>query len=104
MNKKISTFLAGIALFGAVSANAQGPWQPGQSVNTDIKLKEGQNDNLYQLAVRGQNGGSIGVLSVNEEGKLVIANNTTADNVASTLWCVTVIALLSIRQLPSMIS
>ena len=82
----MSTFLAGIALFGAVSANAQGPWQPGQSVNTDIKLKEGQNDNLYQLAVRGQNGGSIGVLSVNEEGKLVIANNTTADNVASTLW------------------
>ncbi|MBC8602903.1 hypothetical protein H8784_14385 [Parabacteroides acidifaciens] len=90
MNKKFSTFLAGIALLGAMSANAQQPGRPGQSVNTDIKLQEGKNENLYQLAVRGQNGGSIGVLSVNEEGKLVIANNTNADNVASTLWCVTV--------------
>ena len=42
MNKKFSTLLAGVALFGAMSANAQ------TSVNTDIKLKEGQNEELYR--------------------------------------------------------
>ena len=47
MNKKFSTLLAGVALFGAMSANAQ------TSVNTDIKLKEGQNEELYQLKVDG---------------------------------------------------
>ena len=47
MNKKFSTLLAGVALFGAMSANAQ------TSVNTDIKLKEGQNEELYQLKIDG---------------------------------------------------
>lgn len=81
MNKKFSTFLAGFALLGAMTVNAQ-TTQPG--VNTDIKLKEGPNEGLYQLAVED------GVLSVNEDGELVVAPTTTADLLTSTLWCVTV--------------
>ena len=82
MNKKISTFLAGIALFGAVSAGAQ-------TVNTDITLKLGKNDGLYQI-VANYGEGETGFLSVNEDGELVLANETTSANLTSTLWCVTV--------------
>ena len=78
MNKKFSTLLAGVALFGAMSANAQ------TSVNTDIKLKEGQNEELYQLKVDG------GFLTINENGKLDTVQTVTSANLSRTLWCVSV--------------
>ncbi|WP_147382100.1 DUF6383 domain-containing protein [Parabacteroides sp. AF48-14] len=78
MNRKISTFLAGIALLGAMSAGAQ-------DVNTDIKLKPGKNNSLYQIAVKYGGTGS-GVLTLNWEGKLTV----TPYNQASSFWCVTV--------------
>ena len=70
MNKKFSTLLAGVALFGATSAFA------GNNVPS---LIEGTNDGLYQLKTGNR------YLAVNEKGELV-----TVDNVASTLWCTTV--------------
>ena len=76
MNKKFSTLLAGVALFGATSAFA------GNNVPS---LIEGTNDGLYQLKTRGNL-----YLAVNEKGELVTVDNVTADNVASTLWCTTV--------------
>ena len=76
MNKKFSTLLAGVALFGATSAFA------GNNVPS---LIEGTNDGLYQLKTTGNL-----YLAVNPKGELVIVDNVTADNVASTLWCTTV--------------
>ena len=76
MNKKFSTLLAGVALFGATSAFA------GNNVPS---LIEGTNDGLYQLKAPGNL-----YLAVNAKGELVTVNNVTADNVASTLWCTTV--------------
>ena len=75
MNKKFSTLLAGVALFGATSAFA------GNNVPS---LIEGTNDGLYQLKT-----GNL-YLAVNPKGELVTVDNVTADNVASTLWCTTV--------------
>ena len=71
MNKKFSTLLAGVALFGATSAFA------GNNVPS---LIEGTNDGLYQLKTRGNL-----YLAVNPKGELVTVDNVTADNVASTL-------------------
>ena len=76
MNKKFSTLLAGVALFGATSAFA------GNNVPS---LIEGTNDGLYQLKTPGNL-----YLAVNPKGELVTVDNVTADNVASTLWCTTV--------------
>ena len=76
MNKKFSTLLAGVALFGATSAFA---------VNNVPSLIEGTNDGLYQLKTP-----SNLYLAVNPKGELVTVDNVTADNVASTLWCTTV--------------
>ena len=76
MNKKFSTLLAGVALFGATSAFA------GNNVPS---LIEGTNDGLYQLKTPGNH-----YLAVNAKGELVTVDNVTADNVASTLWCTTV--------------
>ena len=76
MNKKFSTLLAGVALFGATSAFA------GNNVSS---LIEGTNDGLYQLKTPGDL-----YLAVNAKGELVTVDNVTADNVASTLWCTTV--------------
>ena len=76
MNKKFSTLLAGVALFGATSAFA------GNNVSS---LIEGTNDGLYQLKTPGNL-----YLAVNAKGELVTVDNVTADNVASTLWCTTV--------------
>ena len=76
MNKKFSTLLAGVALFGATSAFA------GNNVPS---LIEGTNDGLYQLKTTGNL-----YLAVNAKGELVTVDNVTADNVASTLWCTTV--------------
>ena len=75
MNKKFSTLLAGVALFGATSAFAR---------NNVPSLIEGTNDGLYQLKTGNR------YLAVNEKGELVTVDNVTADNVASTLWCTTV--------------
>ena len=76
MNKKFSTLLAGVALFGATSAFA------GNNVPS---LIEGTNDGLYQLKTPGNL-----YLAVNAKGELVTVDNVTADSVASTLWCTTV--------------
>ncbi len=75
MNKKFSTLLAGVALFGATVAFA------GNNVTA---LVEGTNNGLYQL----KSGSSY--LAINAKGELVVVDNVTADNVASTLWCTTV--------------
>ena len=71
MNKKFSTLLAGVALFGATSAFA------GNNVPS---LIEGTNDGQYQLKTTGNL-----YLAVNPKGELVTVDNVTADNVASTL-------------------
>ena len=77
MNKKFSTLLAGVALLGATSVFA--------ADNTVTSLVEGTNSGLYQLKT---DGGQF--LSINEDGKLSVVDVIEADNVASTLWCVTV--------------
>ena len=79
MNKKFSTLLAGVALLGAMSANA--------AVNSNIVLSEGANSGLYQLENESGN-----YLSMGADGKLTVTQsaNLTSDNLASTLWCVTV--------------
>ncbi len=79
MNKKFSTLVAGAALLlGAVSANAQ------VGFDSDIKLKEGQSENLYQIKIKD------GYLTINETGKLDTVKTVTSKNLARTLWCVTV--------------
>ena len=76
MNKKFSTLLAGVALLGATSVFA---------ADNVTSLVEGTNSGLYQLKT---DGGQF--LSINEDGKLSVVDAIEADNVASTLWCVTV--------------
>lgn len=75
MNRKFSTLLAGIALLSATSAFA------GDNVTS---LVEGTNSGLYQL----KTGDSY--LAVDADGKLSVVDAVEADNLASTLWCVTV--------------
>ena len=79
MNKKFSTLLAGVALFGAMSANA--------AVNPAIVLTEGANSGLYQLKNKSNN-----FLSMDADGKLTVTQSGDLDseNLANTLWCVTV--------------
>ena len=67
MNKKFSTFLAGVALLSAMSVSAA----PGDAVQS---LKLGKNAGLYQLTVAGDK-----VLSMDADGKLtVVAAPTTS--------------------------
>ena len=80
MNKKFSTLLAGVALLGATSVFA---------ADNVTSLVEGTNSGLYQLVV-GDGTARDQFLSVNADGKLVAVPSIEADNVASTLWCVTV--------------
>ena len=80
MNKKFSTLLAGVALLGATSVFA---------ADNVTSLVEGTNSGLYQLVV-GDGTARDQFLSVNADGKLVAVPSIKADNVASTLWCVTV--------------
>ena len=74
MNKKFSTLLAGVALLGAMSANA------GDPVTSLKKTGNG----LYQLKA------ADGVLAMTPEGALRLEGSTTSANLASTLWCVEV--------------
>src|SRR5574344_553894 len=77
MIKRITTLLASLALILGLFANAQTP----------IKLVVGSNAGLYQLSVQG------GVLGVNGDGALVVANangTTTGVPLENTLWCVKV--------------
>ena len=77
MNKKFSTLFAGVALLGATSVFA---------ADNEVKsLVEGTNEGLYQLQI-----GENQFLSVDENDKLSVVDKVNADNVASTLWCVTV--------------
>jgi len=81
MNKKFSTLLAGVALLGAMSANA------GNPVTSLQKTGNG----LYQLKAAG------GVLAMTPEGALKLEATTESANLASTLWCVEVtVKLLSL--------
>ncbi len=80
MNKKFSTLFAGVALLGATSVFA---------ADNVTSLVEGTNSGLYQLVV-GDGTARDQFLSVNADGKLVAVPSIEADNVASTLWCVTV--------------
>ncbi len=84
MNKKFSTLLAGVALFGAMTTNA--------TVDSSITLKKGANTGLYQIANRAGNYLALKADEVSGEAKLVVitADNLDADNLANTLWCVTV--------------
>lgn len=83
MNKKFSTFLAGAALLGAMSANA------GTAVD-GIDTTKGH---LYQLNAAKADGASAGVLAMDENGKLTVTGAVaiTSANLASTLWCVEVV-------------
>ena len=78
MNKKFSTFLAGVALLGAMSANAGTPVD-------GIDVTKGH---LYQLK-----SDASGVLAMGKDGKLTVTATTpiTSANLASTLWCVEVV-------------
>ena len=74
MNKKFSTLLAGLALLGAMNANA------GDPVTSLKKTGNG----LYQLKA------DDGVLAMTPNGALRLEATTTSANLASTLWCVEV--------------
>ncbi|WP_302773499.1 DUF6383 domain-containing protein [Parabacteroides johnsonii] len=74
MNKKFSTLLAGVALFGAMTANA------GDAVTSLQKTGNG----LYQLKA------ANGVLAMTPEGYLQLVDAVTSEKLASTLWCVEV--------------
>lgn len=76
MNRKFSTLFAGVALLGATSVFA---------ADNVTSLVEGTNDGLYQLKTNDDK-----FLSIDEDGKLSVVDAIEADNVASTLWCVTV--------------
>lgn len=78
MNRKFSTLLAGVALLGATSVFA---------ADDVTSLVEGTNSGLYQLKA-----GVDEYLSIDADGKLSVVKTADldADNVASTLWCVTV--------------
>ena len=76
MNKKFSTFLAGAALLGAMSANAGTPVD-------GIDVTKGH---LYQLK-----SDASSVLAMGKDGKLTVTAATTLANLASTLWCVEVV-------------
>ena len=76
MNRKFSTLFAGVALLGATSVFA---------ADNVTSLVEGTNDGLYQLKTNDDQ-----FLSIGEDGKLGVVDAIEADNVASTLWCVTV--------------
>ncbi|WP_298550302.1 hypothetical protein [uncultured Parabacteroides sp.] len=74
MNKKFSTLLAGLALLGAMNANA------GDPVTSLKKTGNG----LYQLKA------TDGVLAMTPNGALRLEATTTSANLASTLWCIEV--------------
>ena len=84
MNKKFSTLLAGVALLGAMSANA------GNPVTSLQKTGNG----LYQLKA------ADGVLAMTPEGALKLEATTESANLASTLWCVEVLSLILQTKLP----
>ena len=81
MNKKFSTFLAGVALLGAMSANAGTPVD-------GIDTSKGY---LYQLNAAKADGSSAGVLAMDKDGKLTVTTSTASADLASTLWCVDVV-------------
>ena len=79
MNKKFSTLLAGVALFGAMSANA----------TTPVTSLQKTNDGLYQLEV--DDAGAKKYLSMSETGALYLEDDVISSNLAKSLWCVEVI-------------
>ena len=82
MNKKFSTLVAGLALVSSVASAAT-------SLDTTIKLKEGGNDGLFQIAT-GTAKDSVLYLTKDDSLKLMKATDVTPDMFASTLWCVNV--------------
>ena len=76
MNKKFSTFLAGAALLGAMSAYA----------GTPVDGIDTTKGHLYQLSSK-----ASGVLAMDKDGKLSVTTSTASEDLASTLWCVDVI-------------
>ncbi len=81
MNKKFSTLLAGVALFGAMTANAGG--DPVTSLDTSKEY-------LYQLKYSDTDPYLLGMDS---KGKLIPVKeaDVTSSTLASTLWCVDVV-------------
>ena len=79
MNKKFSTLLAGVALFGAMSANA--------AVTNPVASLGKTNTELFQLQTAGDS-----VLVMNQYGTLLMQAKTdlTGANIANSLWCVEV--------------
>ena len=79
MNKKFSTLLAGVALFGAMSANA--------AVTNPVASLGKTNTELFQLQTA-----SDSVLVMNQYGTLLMQAKTdlTGANIANSLWCVEV--------------
>nr|WP_129731548.1 DUF6383 domain-containing protein [Parabacteroides goldsteinii] len=81
MNKKFSTLVAGLALVSSVAS--------ATTLDTSIKLKEGGNDGLFQIAT-GTAKDSVLYLTKDDSLKLMKASEVTPDMFASTLWCVNV--------------
>ena len=85
MNKKFSTLLSGVALLGAMTATA------------GVPVKTVSGTGLYQLAVGEKTAATTGadkVLIMTDKGTLKTATvgSITADELASSLWCVEVVA------------
>ncbi|WP_455643514.1 DUF6383 domain-containing protein [Parabacteroides sp.] len=80
MNKKFSTLVAGVALFGAMAANA----------TTPVTSLQKTNDGLYQLEFEATPGGTKSYLSMSESGALYLEDAIASDNLTKSLWCVEV--------------
>lgn len=80
MNKKFSTLLAGLVLASAAAVAAP----------SNVKLKVGPNDGLYQITTDNL-GTKVMVMDANGGLKEeAVANLTTGQSLASSLWCVSV--------------
>ena len=80
MNKKFSTLLAGLVLATSAASAAT-------TIDTNIKLKVGSNEGLYQITSVAT--GNVVYLDSND--KLGVISATTAStNYAGTLWCINV--------------
>jgi len=77
MNKKFSTFLAGVALFGAMNVNA---------ADDPVVLVEGNNKPLYQL----KTAENVYLIMNSEDGTLSGATTIDDTNLQNSLWCVKV--------------
>ena len=86
MNKKFSTFLAGVALLSAMSANAQNLASApvGGDAAKVVKLDEAARKGVYQI--RDDKGQTL----VIENGKYAFKTVSSLTDLKASLWCVKV--------------